>query len=618
MIHIESKKIAENETWVVSESISLSQLIIAEGASVTAPDSKALTLTVNNCAYDILPGTYSGDVVLTVSDKYKAQVMLGIGPVDVFYRPAILIKDNTIDEDVSVASAIKSGSFTSLEANDIVIDGKDCSLNGIAVVGDSEYTINRAKISLKGNGEDDFGGIGAAVMCRDNAKVTINDSELYINGISRGAISGNSHTQIHVNRTTIKAESVPFHEDMDPMWAIGLRGTNRPTNISDFSEAWYTDCSISTTGWGLMSVDGGTYNHLHLKNCTLEQTSDCGYGSIAISDNFDSYSVFDDLPEQQHCFHEYDNCKLKVNGYGVIMSLGTSGCAFTNGSVVDSKRYAALIFRNNGGRFRIADSIANTGSSTVVVKGANAFIELDNADLNPKNGVILQLMDNDDVGMQKHVFRVPVGQVDTPEAGRDLYNAVETEDVFINISNSRLCGDFYNSTTGLYPNLQDIRPEDNYVAPPLKGMAAMLASMPKPEGMDKPATPKFKVRGFGGKELQGPKNVDIRLISSEVTGIISSASQAYRDGVRFINEENREELSNITQAASPTINNGVIVHLDANSIWTVTGTSYITKLSLADGAGLRSTHGTLCMTVDGTEVPILPGEYTGKIVLSIR
>jgi hypothetical protein len=122
----------------------------------------------------------------------------------------------------------------------------------------------------------------------------------------------------------------------------------------------------------------------------------------------------------------------------------------------------------------------------------------------------------------------------------------------------------------------------------------------------------------GGDDLRGPKNLGLNLTNTRITGLITSASQAYREGLKVIREENRLEMSNITQAAAPTINNGVVLSLDEKSAWVVTGTSYITALNLAEGATVAAPAGkTLTMTVDGVETAIVPGSYAGKIVLTV-
>ena len=120
------------------------------------------------------------------------------------------------------------------------------------------------------------------------------------------------------------------------------------------------------------------------------------------------------------------------------------------------------------------------------------------------------------------------------------------------------------------------------------------------------------------KDLECPKNLGLTLNNSKVTGVISSATQKYRDGLTLIDESNRLEMANITQTAAPTVNNGVCVALDEKSAWIVTGTSYITALTIAEGAKLTAADGkTLTMAVDGAETAIVPGTYTGTIVLTV-
>ena len=84
--------------WTVAETTSLRELTIAEGASVAAPEGKALTMSINGTGVAIAPGTYKGDIVLTVSDFYQMPPS-GLfrrlaKPVD--YRTALVIKDGKV------------------------------------------------------------------------------------------------------------------------------------------------------------------------------------------------------------------------------------------------------------------------------------------------------------------------------------------------------------------------------------------------------------------------------------------------------------------------------------------------------------------------------------------
>ena len=119
-------------------------------------------------------------------------------------------------------------------------------------------------------------------------------------------------------------------------------------------------------------------------------------------------------------------------------------------------------------------------------------------------------------------------------------------------------------------------------------------------------------------KLRGPKNLVLNLKAVRWEGVASAATAAYREGLTEINEANRRELSRITQTPAPTVNNGVHVHMDKDTTWIVTGTSYITVLDVAPGAIVKAPAGKkLTLTVDGVETPIKPGKYQGHLVLSI-
>jgi hypothetical protein len=93
---------------------------------------------------------------------------------------------------------------------------------------------------------------------------------------------------------------------------------------------------------------------------------------------------------------------------------------------------------------------------------------------------------------------------------------------------------------------------------------------------------------------------------------------AYREGLTVIREDNRYELCNITQKAAETVNNGVVVSLDKDSVWIVTGNSYITSLTIAKGAEIKAPEGkSLTMLVNGKKTGISAGKYSGKIKMVV-
>lgn len=97
-----------------------------------------------------------------------------------------------------------------------------------------------------------------------------------------------------------------------------------------------------------------------------------------------------------------------------------------------------------------------------------------------------------------------------------------------------------------------------------------------------------------------------------------SATQAHH-AVSTITSANWQQLGEVTNEVQPIINNGVLVTVGSGSVWSVTGTCYLSKLDIAaDAAVTGAGRGRVTMTVDGTATAIMPGQtYTGAIVLTV-
>ena len=77
-------------------------------------------------------------------------------------------------------------------------------------------------------------------------------------------------------------------------------------------------------------------------------------------------------------------------------------------------------------------------------------------------------------------------------------------------------------------------------------------------------------------------------------------------------------LGDLINTPSPAVNNGMIVSLTNGTIWTVTGTSYLTGLTI-DESSITAPEGyNVEMTVNGVKTKIETDKtYTGDIVLSL-
>ena len=116
------------------------------------------------------------------------------------------------------------------------------------------------------------------------------------------------------------------------------------------------------------------------------------------------------------------------------------------------------------------------------------------------------------------------------------------------------------------------------------------------------------------------QNLAVTFEAANVTGVISAGFQSHRDAEpgTSITREEYNKIGHVVVTPAEAACNGVIVSLDGTSVWNVTGTSYLTSLTLAEGAKLQGADGKkVTMTVDGVETPIAAGTYTGNVVITV-
>ena len=515
---------------------------------------------------------------------------------------AIVIKDGKVAQ--TVPAILQGGEVADGKTEGVYMASSEECFNGMIISGDGEYTVKGVKADFEGYGDNDFLGVGCAVTIVDDAKVTVEDCDFTMSGITRCAFHVGGHSDVLVKNTRMENISPESEWPGSFSWQVGFCGNNRLAQLTDLGNVVYDNCDLKTNGWGILSIDGSEDSiKMVVKNSRLELSGPRahGYGAFCIGEN---EIVF-------------DNCDVDVYGYPMLlMGMEGLGKASILNSRVKGRRFGAMVIDDDNSVFTIKDSSFKTGKSTLCIKASATTIDIDNTAMEPANGTIVQLMDPDESGMNVVEHRIPVGEVDVALPDRDLSAASLKEDVVLNISNCDLKGNFYNSTTNIRAYQRDTKGAMGLFHDTVVGILPMF-ELPK-DGEDAPP-PMGPAARHDGDDLRGPKNLGLNLKNTKIEGIISSADQKYRDGLTVIREDERMELGNITQTAAPTINNGVCIDLDKDSVWTVTGTSYVTALTLAEGAKVAAPEGKkLTVTVDGAAVELKAGAYTGKIVLTVE
>ena len=232
--------------------------------------------------------------------------------------------------------------------------------------------------------------------------------------------------------------------------------------------------------------------------------------------------------------------------------------------------------------------MVNSPHATFLNKGQQWAISVDGgngARLSPGDGILVQVMDDDDPGPVVVNGGLENAGVYTQLAGEPVKDPTfdvtvvhpDSDSVF-SLSDIELTGNFYNG----------------------------LACGPSSGG----------AAGPGGGAANG-LNLVLNLAASRVVGTITATLATH--SVDTITSANWWELGKVSNVAQPVINNGVIVSLTGGSRWTVTGTSYLSALSLdATSSVSGPDRKPVTMTVDGAATEIKPGgSYTGAIVLTV-
>jgi hypothetical protein len=611
----EQKTIQAGATWVVDGITSLGRLMIAPGAHITAPSGHDLTLTVNGVETNLRPGTYTGDVVITPAEDNLVEFSAGPVPVVHHFRQALYLDRTGIVAAKSVPSAagkvrLRDGVLTGARIKSV-----GDYFNGI-YVGDGSFTIKSPVIEFAGDGADDFAGYGAAVMSNGKGTTLVLDgAKIHTRGVVRTAIIAQGGSNLIVKSSEIRAQDGKLPADyvpnvdpghmMSAPWMLGISGNIRATLLlGTRTRATYINSSISTENWAALSNDVSYKSMLTAIDSRVMVTGKNGYGAYSLGEATTSFY----------------GSELRVRDYAVIVDAGgnrvvfgastprrvaelnsTLGLGLTPGELrslpqkqttVTSDRFGIMVTSDPVSppwaaaapvsSVRILDgTVFDTGQAVFLDKAVGANILVDGrkgARLTSRNGVILQVMDNDDPGpvmvrgemLNRGVFREQSG-APVKVSGFDVGIAHES-DVHATFTNISLTGDFYNGFR--------------------QGTSGWMERL-RPSG----------------------KNLILAFEKARVTGRMTSAAARHPKDV--ITAADYELLGEVTDTPGAAINNGVIVSL-AHSTWRVTGTSYLTRLTLDSASRIEAPEGSrLTMVVNGKSVPISAGAYVGDIVLKI-
>ncbi len=599
-----NRSVSAGDAWIVERTTTLDSLHLDPGASVVAPAGHSLTMTVDGVETGFRPGLVKGRIVLTVTD----QVTVNFSPLIAHhFRQALYLDAKGVVAARSVLPAAGDFSVKDGVLAGATLRSKGENFNGLYVTGGT-WTVKDLVLDFEGNGGNDFAGYGAGVVSDGKGTTLILDhAKVATHGAVRTTVIANGGSNLIVKHSDIVSRTGTLPPDYqsnvtpgemkDAPWMLGIKGNVRATNLlGDRTTATYIDSHLASDGWGVLSVDASQNTRLTAINSRVELDGDSGYGTYSIGNSTNSF-------------------------YGTSVKVPTHGAIITGGHAVFAASTRANLVRLNNelklhltpaeidaleprqtlvrsARFgvmmwgdatvKIADgTVFETGEAVFLDKGAPSQIDVDGAGgarLSPKNGILFQAIDNDDPGpkmagglmLNTGVYTDPT-EPEEKVAGFDLGGTHKT-DMMARFSKIALKGDFYNATRHI-----------------------MVGGGMGPDGGFRPPT------GKGGQ------NLVLTFADASIDGVITAASA--RHVKNPITPADFQSLAEVVNKPEPAINNGVAVTLQ-HSTWTVTGPSYLTRLSLDDASRVVSASGAApTVTVDGKPVALKAGTVTGQIVV---
>ncbi|MCV2394313.1 hypothetical protein OEB99_08330 [Actinotalea sp. M2MS4P-6] len=601
--------VAAGETWSVTSTTRLCALTLADGGTIDAPDGKDVVLVVDGAQTGtaieetggtrtvIEPGSWRGDVVLEVVDERDVEWQGLVFPMS----QALYVGADGPVAGLSATEALR-GRVGGTTAANLRVTSTGENFGGVVVSG-GDYTVTAATIRLTGNGRSDFIGSGAGLAVTDGATVVVDHARIDNEGVARVGVWASGGSNLVVKNSTIATHDGVLPDDYRSTvdlasmqaapWMLGIVGNVRATNLmGDGTQATYIGSRISSTGWGVLSTDTGSNVRLTAINSTLTLTGDDGYGSYAIGDAVEEFlgTTFDVADYvsivRGGTLHFGDSDPASVAALDDSLGLGLTGLELRRlrerATVLDSDRFGVM-FHGAGDVTIDGATRMTTGETAFLDKGQAVDLVVDGsqgASVAAGNGVIFQLMEDDDPGpvmTDDGLLNVGVYTEPTDPATKvDTWDlaAVHDDDAVATFVDTTLVGDFYNA-----------------------------------------------YRGGGGSGMSGPlpdgKNLVLTFDGTDVTGVLSASVSRHPQDT--ITAEDYELMGVVTNTAQPAVNNGVVVTLSGDSVWRVTGTSYLTSLTVGAAANVLGAGGApVSMTVDGVATPVVAGAtYTGAIVVTV-
>ena len=532
--------------------------------------------------------------------------------------------DVTESADIVLAEEVEGAAYTAVYAHG---DGVVANVTGTLIAYDD----------TAGEWASDFSGQGAVIVANDGGTVNVKDLTIWTDGFERSAavvsergtvrVENCDFTVLGANPITEAYDGYNNGADMDlmlsPPWVLGIQGGARGVNMIGASPViTVIDSRIASGGWADISTDSGSNATMNVVDSEMIMLPESeggmdsgwrifGYDEDAYGSGYGTFNI--GSPAE----YFYGTTITGATMATIIMGAKTDVYASSNGSIelidasgepletvqgkgqntVVNTVFGVMQCGATGDGVYIKDgTVFNTEEAIVLHKAGNGDYYFDDATLNSKRGILLQMMDSDDdsirfdrtggyIGPTYDESKLSVSGVGFPGVNYDCSSRAGSTKVNATFTNGVYEGNLYNGS-GYY------------------GMSAGSLTVTVGEGAvlngDIALTSTIKGVPYSPEALEGiayyGNDIGYVLLDADGSETANEAEAAFIQTrsytiTQYFLQGHVENMLHYNGAST------IEVVVEDGAEWNVAGESLITKLTVADGAKVK---GTLTVNDDGT------------------
>lgn len=535
-------------------------------------------------------------------------------------------------EHITLTQQVTGAGFTAVRMS----GDETVSITGSLMLTDSQSDND-------GTHASDFSGVGTAISAVNGVTVNIDDLNAVTYGFVRAGLILDNYCVARVKDSTILAfGNNPFEKAWDgyynsantgmmlsPPWVLGIQGGVRTINVLDnLCTLVIENSRLASGGWGVISTDGCTKPAIYVIDSELEIFPESYYG---MDSGWALFGLDEDAYGSGYGAYIIGNTDEKVYGanihgatYAAIAREGSVSYQSSDGEIeiisaqgeelesVQGQEQNTVIdtvfgFMTHSAEDAYVDVLdgteVNTAFATFLYRDTgHAYFTVDDAALNPGDGIILQMMDTDDstVGGFNPFNEFLYEDAGVPSvSGNETGATANCETVIMSLTNGEYAGDFYNGT-GYYTQAGDVLSLTIGEGASVTGDVILSETI---HGIPYSAEAMEVIAGYGDDVAYVLMDEDFNIVENEADAAYIQFTQFSLRQYFLLGHVLNRPYYNGYSAANVVVENG--------GVWKVEDASLITYLKIDGG----TVYGAIIDNADGSftlmpsEKPLTSGEW---------